>query len=153
MHNTFLNIYSTRLYFHSPYITVEKLLWFIQIQHAPKPIYFVSKIFVTVSQLGTRCSLPYTIFPVTSILQVKVTLCSNLLKQSTFPSIPFMYYTQTLVPRPPPALTIAFHTPTIFVWTRNYCGHTPISLLIRENMANVRCHPLMRRCVDHGWGY
>ena len=129
---TFLNIYSPRLYFHPPYITIEKLLWFIQIQHAPKPIYFVSKMFVTVSQLRTRCSLPYTIFPVTRILQVKVTLCSNLLKQSTFPSIPFVYYTQTLVPRPPPALTIAFHRPTFFVSTHNYCWHTPIASLIRE---------------------
>jgi len=31
-----------------------------------QPIYFVSKMFVTVSQLRTRCSLPYTVFPVTS---------------------------------------------------------------------------------------
>jgi len=109
--------------------------------------------FVTLSQLRTRCSLPYTIFPVTRILQVKVTLCSNLLKQSTFSSTPFMYYTQTLVPRPPPALTIVFNRQTFFVSTRNYCGHTPIALLIRENMTKVRCHPLMRRSVDHGLGF
>jgi len=126
------------------------LLWFIQIQHSPKRMYFVSKMFVTVSQLRTRCSLPYTIFPVTSILQVKGTLCSNLLKQSTFPSIPFMYYTQTLVARPPPAQTTGFPGPNCFASTHNFCCQTPIALLIREDTDNIRCHPLMRRSVDHG---